>query len=185
MSNALSQNPGTPPAPNMGLHPTANSGNAMAASGGPQAPAGVSPNAMQGAQPQVPAPTHQQTVVALRHFSAIEKELTTLLSDPDVGKADLKSKVQDGTIGLVSSGILTPATSITMLTTFPEKPYDQKVWLQQHLQQTMQAATLILTHHQAGYLGQAVDTTPPDPDNHQADVAGLMGNYNGAQANAR
>lgn len=168
---------GPPPPPEMTASQGSPNANPLAGSGqGPGAPPGGQgqpPNL----PPQVPAPTHQQTVAALRHFSAIEKELTSILKDPDLGKADLKSKVQDGTVKLVAAGILTPAQGVSQLLTFPSRPYDQKTWLENHFQQATQAATTVLSHHQAAFAGQAVDTTPPDPDNHQDDMAALAGIY--------
>lgn len=190
MANALSRNMSTPPVPNPDAGQTTPTGNAMASPGAPMTPQGagmpmgqgpMAASPMMPPQAQTPAPTHQQTVVALRHFSAIERELNTLLADPDLGKADMKSKIIDGTTTLVGNGILSPSMAVTMLATVPDKPYDQKVWMQQHLMTTQQAETAVLSHHQAGYLGQTVDNTPPDPDNHQQDVAGLTAMYGKAK----
>ena len=180
MGNALSQNLSTPPAPNpqpqQQQNPTPQ-GNALAMNGA--GPMGQSPE--MGPQQTAPAPNHQQTVAALRHFNAIETELTDLLNDPSVGRSDLKSKIIDGTTKLVANRILTPAQAVTQLGDVPERPFDQKTWLEQHLQQVSQAATLVLAHHQVGYAGQDVDTTPPDEEDHLGTVAGLQAQYKGRQ----
>ena len=169
-TNALSQKDMPGPAPPMGS-PMANGAG----------PGGMPPQAQGGAQPQAPAPSHQQTVAALRHFDAIEKQLTTALQDPDVGRSDIKSKVIDGMTRLVADGIFTPAQAVKELGSFPEKPFDQKGWLMQHLQQTVQAATMVLHDHQTAFAGQAVDTTPPDPAQHTDMIQGLAQHYRGKQ----
>ena len=181
VANALTQGYGAPPAPNPDPQSTSGGGNAL---GGPMASPGptngVAPNIPP--QAQAPAPNHQQTVAALRHFSAIEKELTVLLADPSLGKSDLKSKIQDGAVGLVKDGILTPVQAVTMLGTVPDEPFKQKQWLETHFQQATQAATAVLAHHQAAFAGQAVDTTPPNPDDHATTMQSLTGLYQNAQA---
>lgn len=174
MPNALQMS--TPPAPNpdaMQAQPPSTqpigSGSAGPAPGAPQQP-----------QQPPPAPTHQQTVAALRHFDAIEQELTMLLKDPDVGKSDMKSKIIDGMMSLVSRRIVTPATAVMQLGSVPDRPYDQKMFLQNHLQQNMQAASAVLDHHAAGFAGQNVSTEPPSTDSHLDMMAGLHQQYKGA-----
>jgi hypothetical protein len=137
------------------------------------------PGVPQGQQPP-PPPSHQQTVVALRHFGAIQQELVTVLSNPDVGKASMKSEIIDGTTKLVAMGILTPAAAVTQLGTMPERPFDQKTWLEDHLKQTIQAQDIVLGHHGQAFAGQDVDSSAPDQDNHGAMISGLATQYQGA-----
>ena len=163
MANALSM----PPPPDPNARPSG--GNALMQTPGQPAPPRPSPS----------PPSHQQTVVALRHFGAIKRELTALLADPDLGKTSMKSAIIDGTTSLVTSGIMTARQAVTQLGTVPERPYDQKVWLEQHLATAVQGANMILDHHRAAFAGQPVEDTPPDPDNHTNAVAGLIANYRG------
>lgn len=177
MGNALSSGMETPNAPNPQPRASQSGGNALAmappASGtGPQAPGGAP-------QQPPPPPSHQQTVAALRHFDAIERELMTLLANPDVGKTSMKSEIIDGTTRLVSAGILTPATAVTQLGTVPERPFDQKRWLEIHLQQTIQAADMVLGYHAQAFAGQEMDSSAPSPDNHGRMIAGLASQYQG------
>ena len=165
MQNALSGMDGAPPAP---VQQPQQGGNAVQGQG--PAPA----------QGQFPAPSHQQTVAALKQFDAIEQELTALLSDPDVGKSDLKSKIIDGTTRLVAMGILTPAAAVTQLGTVPEKPFEQRAWLEQHLIQTVVVANHLLEAHAQGFQGQEPDNMAgPSSDGHLDTIAGLMGQYKG------
>jgi hypothetical protein len=188
MANALSPvGSPTPPPPEM---PQGGAQNALAAPMGPSPMAGA-PMGPVGAQgppggvPQggmPPAPNHQQTVAALRHLGASERELMTLLSDPDCGSADMKSKVIDGVTSLVAEGIATPADAVKELSSFPERPFDQKQWLEQKLQTVDKAKVAILQHHQMGYLGAPPDDTPPNTDNHLQTMSGLQANYSGGKA---
>jgi len=172
MSNALSAIGGPPPAPNADpgqQMPPPVAGNAL----------GPAPAAPSGPPAPPPAPSHQQTVAALRHFAALERELTTLLKDPDLGKSDLKSKIIDGTTGLVAQGYLTPAAAVTELGTVPERPFDQKKWLEQHFVQTIAAANQVLGHHQAAFPGGAPNEGAPDMGDHHDLMQGLASHYQG------
>ena len=112
MPNALSAATTPPPPPNINQQ-------APMGSGGP--PAGMP----QTSSPP-PAPSHAQTVAALRHFDAAAKGVSALLKDPDCGKTDMKSEVIDGVAKLVSKGMMTAPDAVQTLGTFPEKPFDQK-----------------------------------------------------------
>jgi hypothetical protein len=157
-------------APQMALPPLA-AGQGQPPGGQPQ----------QGAPPP-PTPTHGQTVAVLRHMDAIQHELETLLKDAAAGKSNMKSKIIDGVTKLVAGRIITPGAAVSQLGGVPEKPFDQKKWLQQHLQQAMQAKVFVLQHH-----GNAFAGTPEDeidktssPDDHMSDMAAVSGHYAGA-----
>ena len=175
MRNALSALSGPPPAPNPDPQPPTG-GNALAGPG-PQ-PSGAPP------QSAPPIPTHQQTVAALRHFDAIEQELTKLLKDPDCGRADLRSKAIDGTTRLVAMNIMPAADAVAQLANFPDDPFEQKQWLEKNLVQTVSAANIVLQNHahgaqQAAAAGQPMDETPYNADDHQSIMSGFHARYKG------
>jgi hypothetical protein len=174
MPNALDM--GQPPVPNPDQQQPAAQGQPQAnALGGPQ-----------GAPPQqqaAPAPTHVQTVAALAHFHAIQQELETLAKNPDLGKASIKSAIIDGTAKLVSQRIISPAEAVSQLSKVPEKPLEQKQWLEALMMQTFQASSAVLSHRQGAV---ASGTAPPeDPnaaysaDDHMSHMGGLAAHYNG------
>lgn len=179
MANALSSlaSSATPPAPNPdgGAQSPAN---ALAMPMGGQGLAG-SAQGQPGPQ-QPPAPNHQQTVAALRHFMAIEQELTALLKDPSLGKSDMKSKIIDGTTQLVADGILTAPSAIQQLATVPERPFEQKQWLMKHFSDTISSQNAVLDHHRMAFGGVDLGPQQSDPDDHQSDMDGLMSQYRGA-----
>jgi hypothetical protein len=192
---------GPPPAPNPNAQqqngvltapkmpsPTSNVGN-MLMGGAP--PPGSAPGPQQGQGqgapgrgPQQgmqgpPTPTHGQTVAALRHFDAIQNELKTLLKDPAVGKSDVKKKIIDGMSKLVANRIVTPGAAVGQLADVPDKPFDQRKWLQTHLIQTVIAKVTVLNHHGAAFGGvpeDQIDKTA-SPDNHLSDMASLQSHY--------
>lgn len=177
MQNALSGMQGAPEAPSPQPQQMPD-GNAMQ---GPAAAAQPSQGGAPGQQPP-PPPSHQQTAAALKQFDALEQELTGLLSDPDLGKADMKSKIIDGATKLVAMGILTPAAAVTQLGSVPDKPFDQKAWLEQHLMQVVGAANGVLAHHGQAFAGQEPDNmTSPTMDGHIDTIGGLAGQYRGQQ----
>ena len=128
----------------------------------------------------MPAPTHQQTVAALRHFALVDRELKTLLEDPECGKSDMKSKVIDGMTTMVAEGLVQPADAVKEMANFPDHPFQQRQWLMTKDALMQQASISVLDHHAAAFAGQDVDTTPYDPDDHTNIISGLMSQYKGA-----
>jgi hypothetical protein len=170
MENALSSVP-NPPQPEQQQGPNALSSAPAAGAALPQAP--------------LPAPSHAQTVAALRHFHAIQVQLDQLLKNPDLGKSSVKSQIIDGTTRLVSERILSPAEAVSQLAKVPEDPQAQRKWVQTMLQQTYQANEAVLAHRQQAI---ATGTAPPEtggdynPDDHGNHMAGLAQHYAGAKA---
>lgn len=130
--------------------------------GPPDAPQAGAPQMMQqGLQPSpqaqpgvpippqlqaMPAPTQTQVTAALRHFHAIVESLWPVVSDPDLGKTDLKKKIIDGATDLVAQRIVSPAQAVMQLRDVPEKPFDQKQWVMQHYEGAMKGANYVLEH---------------------------------------
>lgn len=177
MANPLQAGMATPEAPEI-PQPQQNSlQQGIPPQGAPQGPQGAP-----GGPPQPPAPTHVQTVIALRHFHAIIEEVQGILKDPAVGKSDVKAKIIDGTTNLVAQRMISPAQAVVQLSQVPEDPIKQRQWLQQMLQQTVQAANAVVDHHAAGNDGTAdwgleSKMTHPHPDTHMDTMAALGGNY--------
>lgn len=167
MSNALQQNNTPPPPPEPDSFQQS----------------GIRP-AAQSQQPQPPPElSHEEAVAALRHFHAIQSELEGLLKNPQIGKADIKSSIIDGTTKLVSERIMTPAVAVAQLSTVPDNPREQRAWVMQHYQQTMAAQAAVLDHHRASGPGTQDWTTESqmqgNPDKHIETMAGVMQKYKG------
>lgn len=170
LSSALSVNP---PAPEM---PTQQSGPGNGSALMPPMPQPQPSAPQQGQGPQLPPPpSHAQTVTALRHFGALESELTKLMKSPELGKDDLRSDVIDAMTRLVAKGIVPAAGAVKDLGTFPEKPFDQRTWVNQHFQNVVQAQTMILAHHAQG--GPNVPADEPTADSHQGTMNALQARY--------
>lgn len=179
----LSENPAPPDIP----QPSAAQGKAnplmpgaTAQQGSPQTASGQP----QPSQPQLPpAPSHGQTVTALRHFSALEEELSGIMKDPDLGKSDVRSEIIDSMMRLVGEGIVTAPNAVTELSTLPDKPYEQRAWVNQHFLNVVMAQNAILAHHQMGAMtGQDVGGEDPDEADHAQIMNALTARY-GTQAN--
>lgn len=175
---ALSENPAPPDIP----QPTAAQGKAN-----PLMPGGMpqeAPGGQQPSQPQLPpAPSHGQTVTALRHFSALEEELSGIMKDPDLGKSDVRSEVIDSMMRLVGEGIVTAPNAVMELSTLPDKPYEQRAWVNQHFLNVVMAQNAILAHHQMGAMtGQNVGGEDPDQADHAQIMSSLTSKY-GPQPN--
>lgn len=137
-------------------------------------------------QQQAPAPTHEQTVAALRHFDAIKSELTKLLNNPALGKSDLKSNIIDGVTALVSERMVKPADAVIQLSQVPEDPIQQRKWIMQQMMQTVQAEHAIVDQHRNTNLGSGDWATEAqkhntNPDNHMQDMTALASSYRGGK----
>jgi hypothetical protein len=174
MPSALSS--AMPPAPEMPQQ------NSNPSSGPLSAPASSVGQPGVFAAPQAPpAPTHDQTVATLRHVRYVGQELDGLLKDPDLGRADLKSKIIDGMTRLVSEGIVSPAAAVQQLSQVPSRPFDQKVWLQKLSTMNMQVGATVLAHHASAFAGQPEQPTP-NRDGHMNDLKSMMAaHYAGRQ----
>ncbi len=180
MGSALNSVGGPPPAPNPTPQATQPSAMSMAAS--PMAPGAPSsaPSQQQPAPQPPPPPSHAQTVAALRHFTAIETETKKLLKNPDCGKSNMHSAIIDGMTSLVARGIMTAPEAVKQLGQVPDKPFDQKKWLENAFAQAVQGQTAILALHQHGVMnGMPNDQTSPSPDDHQQHISGLMSQFKG------
>ena len=156
----------------------------------PNPNAGESSNALQQGAPaqagpqQQPAPTHSQTVAALRHYDAIKSELQALLSNPALGKSDLKSEMIDGVSKLVAQRIVSPANAVLELSKIPEDPLQQRKYVQQQMQQAVQAEQSVVEQHRNTNLGSGDWATEAqqhntNPDNHMQDIQALGAQYRG------
>ena len=168
----MPEQPG-PPAPS---NPLQAAGQSMPAGGAPGMP-------QQGMQQQAPAPSHAQTVAALRHFDATRRTLEGLMKNPNIGKTDIKSAFIDGMVKMVSTHIMKPAEAVTVLASVPRDPQGQRKWVQTHYQATMKAEDTVLAQHAAtaqssgDFATDDASTPRANPDNHTDDMAGLMGHY--------
>ena len=174
--------------------PTRSNGDALTAGSLPplpqqaQNPSQPSPASAAQVPQAAPAPTHDQTVAALRHFNAVLGQLRGLLQNPDLGKADVKSVIIDGMTKLVSDRMIAPAEAVQTLATVPERPFDQKQWAIQHYAQTVQAQATVLDHHRQTALGTGnydleneLHVGDSSPDDHMATMQGMMAQHYAGQ----
>jgi hypothetical protein len=132
---------------------------------------------------QAPAPTHAQTVAALRHFRIFLELGKSWLDNPEMGKADMKDTFIESFTKLVANRIATPVQAIEALSTVPERPFEQKQWVMSSIQRNLQARDAVLAHHAQAFAGQPPQE-PPDPENHMADIQGMMTSHYPGQGNA-
>jgi hypothetical protein len=140
-------------------------------------------NALMNPQPrQMPAPSHIQTVAAIRHFMAIIDELQVLEKNPDLGRTNCRGAIIDGVSKLVAERMLSPANAVIQLAKIPDDPLLQRKAIQQMLQQTIQAQNNVLDHHVATHpatLDWAHESQHQagSMDDHMATMEGLAGHY--------
>jgi hypothetical protein len=131
---------------------------------------------------QMPAPNHQETVAALRHFMAIIGRLKTLLKDPALGRSDCKMQIIDGMTSLVAERMMSAPQAVAQLGNVPPDPQGQRKWVNQMLQQTVQAQNNVLDHHVAAHpatLDWAQESLqqPGSMDDHMQTMTGLGARY--------
>jgi hypothetical protein len=138
-------------------------------------------NNMPGQQPQQPAPSHAQTVAALRHFQIFLQMEKGWLDNPELGRTDFKDNFIEQFTKLVADRIATPVQAIQTLATVPERPFQQRQWVQDNYNKNLQARDIVLSHHAQAFAGQGPQPAP-DQDNHISDISSMMsGHYGGNQ----
>lgn len=138
--------------------------------------------AQAGPQKAPPAPTHAQTVAALRHADAIKNELSILLKNDALGKSSIKSAIIDGATKLVAERIMPASDAVPLLASVPDDPIQQRKWVQQHLMNAIQSEHAVLDQHRNTNLGSGDWATESQqhntsPDNHMQDVKALGAQY--------
>jgi hypothetical protein len=152
-----------------------------------QAPSFTNALAMpsQASQPpaqQMPAPSHLETVAALRHFMAIIGRLKTLSKDPALGRSDCKMQIIDGMTSLVAERMMSAPQAVAQLGNVPSDPPGQRKWVNQMLQQTISAQNNVLDHHVAAHpatldWAQESQHQPGSVDDHMQTMTGLGARY--------
>lgn len=153
MDNALTT---APPAPNPSTPPQS------------QQPDAQQPSA------QISAPTHGQTVAALRQFDAFIGMWKSILKNPDLGKSDLKDAFIESMTKLVGDSIISPSQAVSLLTRIPDKPFDQKKFVEQHYMTDLKARNMVIVHHAAAFAGAPPEPTPNNADDHMNVIKGMM-----------
>lgn len=128
----------TPPAPDPDM------GNALT-SGAMPAQSQAAPAAGQ----QQPPLSHAEVVTGLRHADAVKRELMLLAKDPALGKSNVKSKVIDGVLRLVSQGYMQTTEAVDELSKVPTEPLMQMKWVKNMYAQAQAAENNILDHYGA------------------------------------
>ncbi len=134
--------------------------------------------AQQGQPPQQPAPSHAQTVAALRHFQIFMEMEKGWLNNPELGKSDFKDQFIEAYTKLVADRIATPVQAIGSLAQVPERPFQQRQWVQDAYNKNVQARDIVLAHHAQAFAGQPPQQTP-DADNHLSDIQSMMTSHYG------
>lgn len=134
-----------------------------------------------------PAPSHQETVAALRHFHEIQRQLGPLLKNPKIGKSDMKGEVYTVGALLLGDGFMSLPEVMTALKSFPKEPIDQRKWIEQHYNNAVAAQQKVLDDH-AAHVGPGSGDfatewgakTALDPDMAHGDLmSSIMGHYKG------
>ena len=102
------------------------------------------------------------------------------LNNPELGKSDFKDQFIEAYTKLVADRIATPVQAIGSLSQVPERPFQQRQWVQDAYNKNVQARDIVLSHHAQAYAGQGPQEAP-DPDSHISDIASMMGTHYSGQ----
>lgn len=133
-----------------------------------------------GGQQQQPIPNRAQTVAAVKRFSAIQEALRPIISDPDLGKQNIRPEVMDAASKLLGSKLLSISEIMESIGKLPSDPIDQKAFVQQIYNQAQQSESHILDMHGSAI---AAGKLPPDggaaydAGKHDEHMQSLIGQY--------
>lgn len=127
-------------------------------------------------------PNHHETVAVLQHIGAFDQRWKQILSDPEIGKANVRGQIMDAMADLMNDEYCTLPQTMNLLKTLPTDPLEQKQWLEQHVANDQKAMAAILQHHASGQPppGSWEDETAAagqQPGERADLVNGVMGRY--------
>lgn len=137
------------------------------------------------AQAGPPAPSHAQTVAALTHLQAVQKQMDALSRLPGIGKENVRPQIFDSIAELLSQRMFTLPQVMTEIKTIPADPPGQRNWVLAHLRQISEAQKQILMDHAQGNPGTGdlpteLAASQQDPAKSHTDMMGeLVGHYSG------
>lgn len=146
--------------------------------GQPQQP-GANPLAalMAQQQQQQPAPTHAQTVAAMHRFGEIKSALKPVISDPNLGKSNIRPKLLDAASDLLGSKVLSLPEIMNAIKGLPDDPLQQKKFVESIYGNASKAQLAILQQHRGASLQGEPDEW--SPETHNDNIASLMQQYGG------
>jgi hypothetical protein len=131
-----------------------------------------------------PAPDYQQTASAVYHLSEFQRKYKKLLSDPEIGRKNMRPEMLEMMADVLGEGLATLPQIMSQVKDFPTEPLQQKQYLEKHYQQSKMAAMAILEHHAAAFPAKGVEPVPPvnvGGDDHHAVLNGMMGSHYGGR----
>jgi hypothetical protein len=145
----------------------------------PGAPGGIP---MAAAPGKPPAPDYQQTASAVYHLSEFQRKYKKLLSDPEIGRKNMRPEMLEMMADVLGEGLATLPQIMSQVKDFPTEPLQQKQYIEKHYQQSKMAAIAILEHHAAAFPARGVEPVPPvqvGGDDHHTVLGGMMGSHYG------
>lgn len=138
----------------------------------PAGPPGAGPQGMQ----QTPAPSHEETIAGLHHFTSVMKPLAKMSKNPQLGKENIQGDILDGIAGLMANGVMSLPEAMNIIRTIPQDPPAQRNWVMQHLRQAGMARDNLLEHYSAA--GPDLNAQHGwTKDSHQDHMKGLRARY--------
>jgi hypothetical protein len=134
--------------------------------------------AQQQQQQQQPAPTHAQTVAAIHRFGEIKSALQPVLSDPNLGKSNIRPKLLDAASKLLGAKVLSLPEIMNKIKGLPDDPIQQKNFVEGIIDTANKAEAAVLQHH-LNAPPEPDGTDPWSRDNQQQHIDGLMKHYGG------
>lgn len=131
-------------------------------------------------QPQQPIST-QELTAAVRHLSEFSRRFQALLSEPDIGKKNMRPEVLEMMADIMGEGFVTLPQVMAQLKTLPDDPLGQRQWLQKHYDNNMQALQGLLAHYAttAPPVSAAEAMAGGPAKDHQGVINGMIGRLTG------
>ena len=138
--------------------------------------AALAGQAPQQQQPQGPPQlSHAQTVAGLHKFSEIKAAMLPVISDPKLGKTNIRPKLLDATSKLLMNKTLSLPEIMNRIKDLPDDPQKQKAFVDQIYQSSDQAQKVLL----ANAAHAQDDGEAWSMDNHEKHLGGFMQKYEG------
>ena len=133
-----------------------------------------------GLPPRPPAPSTAQATAAVRRFGAVADAIRAVLSNPDLGRKNVRPAILDQASKLLSARVISLSECMNSIGQISDDPQSQKQQVEEIFNSARQAESSVIDHHGAAVAAGRVQHgggEKYDPAHHDRHISNLLKQY--------